>query len=306
MFKSKDLSRISITHETLNKVPQITIIFWIIKLLTTGMGEVAADFFSSLGRQPMQMPSAGMGQIRAGSAANMAGPPSGGGGMDQSMLLVMAIVGVVLIITMVIQISSSRYVPWKYWLNVSVIAIFGTLAADAVKLGFIASTSIYMALLAIILITWFVVERTLSVHNITTLRRELFYWATVLASFAMGTALGDLTAMNFNLGNLVSGFMFVGLFAIPAIAYKAFHVNEVFCFWFAYILTRPLGASFADWMANDRSGLGWGKGYVSLALTAIIITLVAYISIKQHKDKKNIDNNRNSLYCSKTADILTD
>lgn len=274
----------------LNKVPQITILFWIIKILTTGMGEVMSDFLTSLGSPQRRLAgsSSGVGQAAAGAGqAPMGSLPNMGSqsafGMSSRMLIPMAIVGVILIITMVIQIRSRRYVAWKYWLNVSVVAIFGTIAADIVHIGFVQSTIMYLIILAVILITWFIVERTLSVHSINTLRRELFYWATVLATFAMGTALGDMTATNLDLGTLVSGFMFVGLIAIPAIAYKVFHANEIFCFWFAYIITRPLGASFADWMSDGREGLGWGKGYVSLGLTVIIIALVVFQVIRDKK-----------------------
>jgi uncharacterized membrane-anchored protein len=186
---------------------------------------------------------------------------------------------------MTLQIKSRRYVPWKYWLNVVAVAIFGTAAADAVHFGYVISTTIFAAILAIILITWYIVEKTLSVHSISTLRREIFYWATVLATFMLGTALGDLTAMNLNLGYLASGFMFIGLIAVPALAYKLFGMNEVFAFWFAYIITRPLGASFADWLASDRGGLGLGTGLVSLVSTIIIITFVVYISFTNKKVK---------------------
>ncbi|MDD2542697.1 MAG: hypothetical protein PHH28_16885 [Desulfuromonadaceae bacterium] len=270
-----------------NKVPQITILFWVIKLLSTGMGEVASDFINSLGRSNLMAQDGGSGQFQANFQ-----PPAGfqpgmggnsGGGFDSSRLIVLGIMGAVLIATMIIQITSRRHVAWKYWLNVVVVAIFGTAAADAIGLGFIASTSIFAIVLAIILVTWFIVEKTLSIHSINTLRRELFYWITVIATFAMGTALGDMTAQNLDLGNLISGLMFVGIIAVPAIAYKVFHANEIVCFWFAYIVTRPLGASFADWMANERDGLGWGRGYVTLALTAIIIALVAYLQIKDNR-----------------------
>ena len=138
-----------------------------------------------------------------------------------------------------------------------------------------------LSFLSIILITWYAMERTLDVHNITTLRREIFYWATVLATFMLGTALGDFTAMSLNLGNLVSGFMFIGLIAIPALAYKVFGMNEVFAFWFAYIITRPLGASFADWLVITSRGLGTGP--VSLVSIIIIIALVAYVSFTIEK-----------------------
>jgi uncharacterized membrane-anchored protein len=270
-----------------NKVPQVTIFFWIIKLLSTLMGEAASDFLSHLGSQDhMGGPPPGMNQGAAGSLANMGHGPGGPqSGMSISFTPFMGIMCAVLIITMILQIRSKRYVPWKYWLNVASIAIFGTAAADAVHLGDMMSSVVFAAILAIVLIAWYAVEKTLCVHNITTTRREIFYWATVLATFMLGTALGDFTARSLNLGNLVSGFMFIGLIAIPALAHKFFHMNEIFAFWFAYIITRPLGASFADWLDSSRGGLGLETGPVSLVSTIIIIALVVYISFAGKKVK---------------------
>ncbi|WP_407309869.1 hypothetical protein [Desulfosporosinus sp. SB140] len=267
--------------------------FWIIKLLSTFMGEAASDFLSSLGEQHGAPPQ-GMDHA-AGSLANIGfhpnfamsnGPGGPQSGMSISFTPFMGIMCAVLIITMILQIRSKRYVPWKYWLNVAAVAVFGTAAADAVHLGSLMITSaVFAAILAIVLITWYVTEKTLNVHNINTLRREIFYWATVLATFMLGTALGDFTAWSLQLGTLVSGFMFIGLIAVPAIAYKWFGMNEVFAFWFAYIITRPLGASFADWLAHDR---GLGTGPVSLAATIIILALVAYVSFSTKKEKEII------------------
>lgn len=254
-----------------NKVPEVTVLFWIIKILTTGMGEVMADFLIKLG-----VPNLTEESVATLSSAQF----------THILLIALSIFGLVsvcLVIAMVLQISSRHYVTWKYWLNVIAVAIFGTMAADFVQIGYLASTSVYLVILAIILTLWFVKEKTLSVHSIDTRRRELFYWATVLATFAMGTALGDLTAKTFHLGYLTSGLMFICIFAVPTIAFKFFHANEVFCFWFAYITTRPLGASFADWMADDKEGLGWGQDYVTLVLTVIIIALVIYMTVKDNK-----------------------
>lgn len=274
----------------LTKVPGVTIIFWIIKLLSTGMGEAASDFLSHLGSQDhMGGPPSGGSLAKMSSHPNFAmghGPGGAQSGMSISFTPFIGIMCAVLILTMILQIRSKHYVPWKYWLNVAVVAVFGTAAADAVRLGSTMITSIvFGAILVIVLAAWYVVEKTLSVHEITTTRREIFYWATVLATFMLGTALGDFTAFNLNLGTLVSGFMFIGLIAIPAIAYKFFHRNEIFCFWFAYILTRPLGASFADWL-DGRDGLNLGTGPVSLVSIIIIVALVIYVSIAYKKEKE--------------------
>lgn len=287
------LNTLTPVQYALNKVPGVTIMFWIIKLLSTFMGEAASDFLSHLGEQqggpPPGMDHAAGSLPNIGSHPNFAmnnGPGGPQSGVSISFTPFMGIMCAVLIITMLLQIRSKRYVPWKYWLNVATIAVFGTTAADAVHLGSLMITSsVFAAILAIVLITWYITEKTLDVHNINTLRREIFYWATVLATFMLGTALGDFTAMSLQLGTLVSGFMFSGLIAVPAIAYKWFGMNEVFAFWFAYIITRPLGASFADWLAHDR---GLGTGPVSLAATIIILALVAYVSFSTKKEKEII------------------
>ncbi|MGF7228562.1 MAG: hypothetical protein ACQR33_01105 [Candidatus Saccharibacteria bacterium] len=236
--------------QTLTKVPKITAYFWIIKILTTGMGEATSDYL-----------------------AHKFNPILAGG------------IGlVVFVIALVLQLKTKHYKPWVYWFAVAMVAVFGTMAADGlhVELGvpYVLSTLFYAVSLAVIFVAWYKFEGTLSVHSIHTRRRELFYWATVLATFAMGTALGDLTAYNTSLGYLGSGLLFAGIFALPGIGYRLFNLNSIFSFWFAYIITRPLGASFADWMGVPKNigGLDIGRGVVSLALTVLIIGFVAYVS----------------------------
>jgi len=169
-------------------------------------------------------------------------------------------------------------------LAVSMVAVFGTMAAGIlhVYLGipYVLSASIYGVTLAVIFVLWYLSEKTLSVHSIYTRRRELFYWAAVLATFALGTAVGDMTAVSFQLGFFASGILFAVVIAIPAIAYR-FGLNEIVAFWFAYIITRPLGASFADWLAvpPGQGGLNLGKGTVSIALWMLIVAFVAYLAI---------------------------
>ena len=165
------------------------------------------------------------------------------------------------------------------------VGVFGTMAADVLHVGFgvpyPVSSGFYAIVLALVFLSWQRTERTLSIHSIDTARREAFYWAAVVATFAMGTALGDLTANTLNLGYLASGFLFAGVMAIPAIGYWRFDWNPIFSFWFAYVATRPFGASFADWMGKSKSagGLGWGNGTVALGLGACIFVLVAYLAI---------------------------
>ncbi|MBB6734372.1 hypothetical protein [Cohnella zeiphila] len=238
------------------KVPEITVYFWIIKLLTTGMGEVASDFlFERL--NPI-----------------VSGPLS----------------VLIFIAAMIMQFKARRFIPWVYWLVVVMVSIFGTMAADVVRVGlgipYVASTAFFAVLLAVILIVWYRKEKTLSVHSICTRRREVFYWMTVLTTFALGTAAGDMTANSLHLGYLASGIWFAVVLAIPAIGYFLFGFKEIFAFWFAYIMTRPVGASFADWLsaAHGSGGLGWGKGEVSLVLTILIVVLVAFRGGSAAKD----------------------
>ncbi len=203
--------------------------------------------------------------------------------------LAVAIGGVGLVVALLLQLAVRRYIAWVYWFAVVMVAIFGTMVADVmhIVLGipYEFSTAFFAVALAIIFVGWYVSERTLSIHSITTRRRELFYWATVMATFALGTATGDMTASTLGLGYLGSGVLFAALFALPALGYWLLGLNEILAFWFAYILTRPLGASFADWFGKPQSfsGLGLGTGQISLVLGALIIGFVGYLTVT-HKD----------------------
>ncbi|QHW35257.1 hypothetical protein GZH47_24500 [Paenibacillus rhizovicinus] len=232
----------------LAKVPEITLYFWITKLLTTGMGEVASDYLFEKLNPVISAP--------------------------LSVLI--------FVVAMLLQFKVRRYIPGVYWLVVVMVSIFGTTAADVVRVGlgipYIASTIFFMVALAVVLFLWYKKEGTLSVHSIYTRRREIFYWLTVLTTFALGTAAGDMTATSMHLGYVASGLMFTGILALPAIAFYAFGLREIVAFWFAYIMTRPVGASFADWMsaAHGSGGLGWGKGPVTYVLTILIVLLVVF------------------------------
>jgi uncharacterized membrane-anchored protein len=189
------------------------------------------------------------------------------------------------VVALLIQFTRARYVAWSYWLAVVMVGIFGTMAADVlhVRLGvpYVASSILYAVALAAVFITWQRTEGTLSIHSIETPRREAFYWATVVATFAMGTALGDFTAYTLHLGYFPSAVLFGVAILIPALGYRLFHWNSVACFWAAYVLTRPLGASIADGLAKPAhdSGLGLGDATVVLVFGALIVMLVAYLSI---------------------------
>jgi uncharacterized membrane-anchored protein len=234
------------------KVPvRITAVFWAIKLLTTAMGEALSDSLVH--------------------------------GINQYLAVV---IGLVLFsVAMTLQFSARRYNPWIYWFAVAMVAVFGTMAADVLHIGlhvpYAASSIFYLVALVVIFAVWYRSEGTLSIHSIYTPRREIFYWLAVLATFALGTAVGDLTAVTFNLGYLGSGVLFAVLFVLPGLAYAVVRANSVVTFWLAYILTRPLGASFADWFGFPRSAGGLGVGHAATAayFALPIVVLVAFLAI---------------------------
>ena len=239
------------------KVPAATLAFWIIKVLTTGMGETASDWL-----------------------ARAVDP-----------VLAVAASGFVLAVLLIAQLTAGRYRRWLYWATVAMVSVFGTMAADVthVVLGvpYPVSALAFGAAVACLLLVWHRIEGTLAIHSITTTRRELFYWATVAATFALGTAAGDLTATTTRLGYLGSGVLFVIAIAVPAIAHRFFGMNGVLAFWIAYVLTRPLGASFADWIAvpHSRGGLDLGTGTITLLLIGAIAVGVALLGFEQNRGK---------------------
>jgi uncharacterized membrane-anchored protein len=233
------------------KVPEITALFWLIKVLTTGMGEASGDYLAN---------------------AN---------------LVLAGAVGILgFALAMWLQFRAQRYVAAVYWFAVMMVAVFGTMVADGlhVALGvpYAASTTCCAVVLAIVLYRWHRSEGTLSIHSITTRRRETYYWLTVLATFALGTAAGDLTATTLHLGFFSSGLIFALVILVPAVGWWRFGLNPVFAFWFAYIVTRPLGASFADWFGKSHAiggGLGYGDDTVSGLLLIVIAALVGYVAV---------------------------
>jgi uncharacterized membrane-anchored protein len=187
-------------------------------------------------------------------------------------------------VSLALQLVVRRYIPWVYWLAIVMVAVFGTMAADVahVVLGipYLVSTLFFAAVLALVFATWYTSEKTLSIHTIYAGRRELFYWATVMATFALGTAAGDLTASTLRLGYFPSIVLFAILFAVPAVGYWRFGWNEITSFWFAYVVTRPLGASVADWLGKPYlGGLGIGDAIVSLVLAVLIVGFVGYLTV---------------------------
>lgn len=234
-----------------SRVPDVTIYFWIVKILTTAMGEATSDYLV----------------------------------FHINPYVAVVLGGLGFILALGLQLAAGRYVAWVYWLLVAMVAIFGTMAADVVHIvmgvPYWLSTADFAVALAIIFAAWRQVEGTLSIHSIRAPRRELFYWATVIATFALGTAAGDMAAVTLHLGYFVAGLLFAALFALPGLLVWRLGLNAIAAFWFAYVMTRPLGASFADWFGKAQAfgGLGFGSGLVSLVLTAAIIGPVVYLTV---------------------------
>ena len=241
-----------------NRVPNVTVDFWIIKLLAVTMGETAADYL----------------------AVNL------GLGLP----VTSAIMSGLLVITLILQFAQKRYVPWAYWLAVVMISVVGTLVSDNLVDNFgvalETTTIVFSVALVATFAVWYASERTLSIHTIFTTRREVFYWLSILFTFALGTSAGDLVAERFEFGYLTTGFIFGGLIAIIAVAYYLFRLNGILAFWLAYIFTRPLGASFGDLLAQptEYGGLGFGTTMTSLLFLGAIVLIVVYMTISRRTE----------------------
>jgi uncharacterized membrane-anchored protein len=231
-------------------VPEVIALFWVMKILTTAGGEALSDYLRTLGN------------IK-------------GGGVE----VVAFVVGLLL------QFGTRRYRAFSYWILAFAIAIFGTGVSDFLHLDahipYAGTTVLWAVILAATFWVWQRSEHTLSIHSITTQRREAFYWATVFATFALGTALGDFTATALNLGFLGSGILFAVVILLPPLAWWRFHLNGIAAFWASYVVTRPLGASFADYLNKPRnlSGINFGDLQTTIVFAAAVLVLVAYLAI---------------------------
>lgn len=237
----------------LNKVPEVTLYFWVIKILCTTVGETAADNLN----EKLKL------------------------GLTNTTYLM----GTLLLATLFFQFRLRKYVPAVYWLAVVLLSIVGTLITDHLTDNYgvpLETTTIIFAIaLAITFAAWFAVERTLSIHTIFTTRREGFYWLAILFTFALGTAAGDLAAERLNLGYALALGIFAAAIAVVAVAHFGLKVNAIMAFWLAYILTRPLGASIGDYLSQPAAdgGLGLGTTGTSLLFLVTILGLVVYLAI---------------------------
>jgi uncharacterized membrane-anchored protein len=240
------------------KVPEVILLFWVIKILTTAGGEATSDYLKTWGN------------IR--------------GGGTEVLLFVAALI---------LQFATRKYRAFAYWFLAYAIAIFGTGVADFLHLDvgipYSGTTLLWAVILAIVFALWYRSERTLSIHSITTQRREAFYWATVFSTFALGTALGDFTATSLGLGYLASGIIFGIVILLPALAWWRFGLNSVVAFWMAYVVTRPLGASFADYISKppNISGLGFGDGPTAVVFSLAVLALVSFLAIARPDIQKS-------------------
>ncbi|OAB27474.1 hypothetical protein PMSD_23345 [Paenibacillus macquariensis subsp. defensor] len=247
----------------LNKVPEVIIFFWIIKIMATTVGETAADFLND--------------------NLNL--------GLTNTTLIMSAL----LLITLILQFRASTYVPWIYWLTVVLISVVGTLITDNLTDNFgvplEVSTILFTILLGVSFAAWYASEKTLSIHSIFTFKREVFYWLAILFTFALGTAAGDLIAEGLNFGYLISMLLFAVLIGGVTLAHYSFKLNAVLSFWIAYILTRPFGASFGDYLSQprDEGGLELGTTGTSIVFLIIIVGLVIYLTKMRKLETMNLE-----------------
>jgi uncharacterized membrane-anchored protein len=241
-------------RRVLNKVPEVTIYFWIIKILCTTVGESAADFLNV--------------NLNFGLTATS------------------VVTGVILAVVLTVQMSLGRYVAGVYWLTVALVSVFGTLITDNLvdNLGVTLETCtiVFSVLLGLVFLAWYLSEKTLSIHSIYTRRREAWYWLTIFVTFALGTATGDLVSTGLGLGYLYTGLLCAGLIAAITIGWRL-GLNSILAFWLAYILTRPLGASVGDLMAkpSNEGGLNLGTTVTSLILLGLIVAIIIYLSVRK-------------------------
>ena len=266
MTKSSQPAGRSVATQLLSKVPEVTIYFWVIKVLATTVGETAADFLND-----------NLGLGLTGTTVVMA----------------LLLAGV-----LVVQFRSPTYVPWIYWLAVVLLSVVGTLITDNLVENFNVtlevSTAIFAAGLAVTFAIWYRNEKTLSIHSINTPRREAYYWLAILFTFALGTAAGDLIAEQLDVGYWRSALLFAGAIAVIAVAHLRFNAPAIPAFWAAYILTRPLGASIGDYLSQDRDvgGLGLGTVATTISFLATILVVVVYLDRQQRNQPPLSDASR--------------
>jgi len=242
-----------------NKVPQVTLIFWLIKMMSTTVGETAADLLNFK--------------------------------LHLGLINTTCFMAIALVVALLTQLSARRYIPSIYWSAVVFVSVFGTLATDILtdklKVPLPLSSAVFASILLATFVVWYRLENTLSIQSIDNRRRELFYWAAILVTFALGTAIGDLISEDMRVGYLPTALLFLSQIAITAVSRFVFKGDPVATFWIAYILTRPLGASCGDLLAKSakHGGFGFGTVSTSVAFFAVIIALVAFLEYQNRRAK---------------------
>ena len=255
MTKDTPTENESLGRVMLNKVPQVTIFFWIIKVLCTTVGETFADFINF---------NIGLG-----------------------LTFTTIIMGIAFFIALFLQFKANKYVPAIYWVTVVLISVFGTLVTDNLTdnmgIPLEVSTVVFSVLLGLTFLFWYLSEKTLSIHSIFTRKREVFYWLTILFTFALGTAVGDLYSEQLGFGYLNTGIGVVIIIALVFLAYKFLKLDGVLAFWIAYILTRPLGASLGDYLSQPKvnGGLGLGTTVTSVIFLIAILAIIVFLAVSK-------------------------
>lgn len=255
--------RPSLGRHLVSKVPEVTVFFWIIKILATTVGETAADLL--------------------GTHAGL------------TLTQLTAIFGSLFAVVLTAQLRASRYIPWLYWTGIVLISVVGTLITDNLitnfGIGLITTTIVFSAALAVCFGGWYASEKTLSIHSIHTIKREAWYWLTVLFTFALGTASGDLIAEQLNVGYWKSALVFAGVIGAVFASHRKLGLGAILSFWIAYIITRPLGASLGDYLSQptDVGGLNLGTVVTSLLFLSSIASVVTYLTLTKADQEVTIN-----------------
>ncbi len=250
-------------RQALNKVPEVTLLFWVIKMMATTVGETAADFLNT--------------RFQIGLTGTS------------------LIMGALLAVALVLQVRTKRYAPPIYWLTVVLVSVVGTLITDNITdhfgVALAVSTGIFSAALLLVFAIWYLRERTLSIHHIDSVPRELFYWLAILTTFALGTAAGDWFAETLKMGYGNAALLFGGAIALVALVHYVFKADAVLSFWIAYILTRPFGASLGDLLSQPHSngGMGLGTTGTSALFLVTIVGLVGYLTFSETRNEAQIE-----------------
>ena len=255
---SQAATKTPLIETMLNKVPQVTIFFWIIKVFATTVGETVADYLNTT--------------------------------LHFGLVTTSYVMGGLFLVALVVQLRLKRYVPAVYWTVVVLISVVGTLVSDLLVdklgVGLRTSTILFAVILAVVFAAWWLSEHNLSVHAIKTRKREVFYWSAILFTFALGTSAGDLISEATHFGYPLAALFFLGLIALTALAYDVFKIDGVLAFWIAYILTRPLGASTGDLLSQSvkDGGLGFGTTGTSAIFLTVIVALIVFLTIEEGRN----------------------